>query len=273
MIDIVHLSITGFALTELKAKKMIHPFLNVWLQLWSWENNFKEGVGVKDWRKAREGSGMLRPSRWPQTQHKTSFFSESLNKATILQQTCSFALKYPELSPHHFPPEPPLSFIKCTVTVCYSWNYGLTSTQELVLSSLQRTTPTEERKMESLTDSVSPVYPTQQRLSVPLKWQPTAELCKTTEAGKGDANFSYYQMKAGSLANSHFKKMLKFKVHLVCSKTGLGIDNKLRGPLVWSKHVFPVFTWHFPHIRQTGNSKLPQRVIAWANVCALQWTG
>lgn len=72
------------------------------------------------------------------------------------------------LPPRHFPPEPPPSFIKRTVTFCYSWNYGLTSTQQLELSSLQCTTPTKERKMESLTD-LSPVYPTQQKLSLPLK--------------------------------------------------------------------------------------------------------
>lgn len=200
-------------------------------------------------------------------------FLWTLNKATIFQQTCSFALKNPELSPRHFPPELPLSFIKRSVTVCYSWNYGLTSTQELVLSSLQHTTPTEGKKMELLTDSIYPVYPTQQGLLAPLKWQPAAELCKTTEAGKGDANFLASPMKAGSLANFQFKKMLKCNVHLACSKTGLGIDNKLRGPSVWSKHVFPVSSCYFPHIRQTGNSKLPKRVIAWANVWPLQWTG
>lgn len=161
MIDIIHLSITGFTLTKLKTKRMIHPFLNVWRQLSSRENNFKEGDGVNEWRAAREDSvtcypaGDLKRSTRPPFSLKPSTRQPSSSKPAALP-------------PRHFPPEPPPSFIKRTVTFCYSWNYGLTSTQQLELSSLQCTTPTKERKMESLTD-LSPVYPTQQKLSLPLK--------------------------------------------------------------------------------------------------------
>lgn len=58
-----------------KKKKRLMNF-SVWLQLWSWENTSRKEVGVNEWREAGEGWGMLRPSRWPQTQHRVSFSSE-----------------------------------------------------------------------------------------------------------------------------------------------------------------------------------------------------
>lgn len=109
--------------------------------------SLKGGVAINEWREAREDSAMLRPSRWPHAEHKASFFSETLKEmAAILQQTCSFTSKNPRNPPSSFPPEPSPSLINCTVIVCYSWSYSLTSTQEFVLSSLQQMTPIKRKK-------------------------------------------------------------------------------------------------------------------------------
>lgn len=64
MIDITHLSITVFTLTDLKSEKKRFIHFSMCDYNSDFENvNLKEGVGVNERREAREDSGMLRPSR------------------------------------------------------------------------------------------------------------------------------------------------------------------------------------------------------------------